>query len=932
MNAKFNSIEDMGFNPKDLNTKPVQPNSVLRQAAFKPKGSSEPAPAPEIAKPTEKVSAKPVAAPQNIKNPYGYLQDANIILHELANLNSQKPDTLVSLKDSNGSIIQKPAKDIVLALKAELNHDCQTAIGNADAISQTGIIDKIDSALKTNNQEVSALAKSLNLDPQKLNLQDLVKAKEQAIIGSSQQQDLAKLTTLVQQDDELSALKDSPATTRLFYAQAILNGFTQISTNPNQIALGQPNHTDLLDAHLLLSQAGRLSNEVKNSPIFLNIQNELMAKLNPNVKPTDQPNSQNHTAGAITDNNTATTAILQAVQNANKLSAAGKNQEATKAYEQAMTLSKNINIANCVAKFQTAMQKSDKTTAVEEAKTIQVKEQAKLDYANFLEKNGDYDKALKLAIELKSDDALKLVANDSSLNTIFSQALFGKAQSSGDLSVDESNFQKALNSKDFSTAQAQLNTLKEAALKTYQQVEKGNKVLTTQEIELKAKLANLAKDNALSQNQKQFETHRLETQLQLNQEAQGINKQASNQYPYTVYLSGILAAAQGKRNEAHSDFLTVQNDYPDFAKASSIDFTKLIDQTKQEGWFDRNWTSIKDGLCIAAGVGAGLGAAALTIWSGPGAAIAGLETGTVVTTALIGAAALGSSAIAGGAAYTAAHAGFGDKVGLSTFGQGALLGVEGGATVASFGLGAGAIGASAVADTTVAGVAASSEATAITGASAITADVAGAGAGVSGDVATASTIGADVTTAGTATADAGSDLANVAQTSLKSDSSFLSKTASQGVKFANKMGLSRYSLGVGLGTQGTVQGFKVALGQENLKQAAINTAELGIFTAMPLGWASNAGKAAVTAGLTGSNLMFKAMTTAAIQSNFFPNAPLISTTIPIAIDAYKNYSPVEIDGLVRSGQTLNMQNQNDSNLFWQRMNQLNPELTNPTDQ
>ena len=146
------------------------------------------------------------------------------------------------------------------------------------------------------------------------------------------------------------------------------------------------------------------------------------------------------------------------------------------------------------------------------------------------------------------------------------------------------------------------------------------------------------------------------------------------------------------------------------------------------------------------------------------------------------------------------------------------------------------------------------------------------------------------------------------------------------------MGLSRYSLGVGLGTQGTVQGFKVALGQENLKQAAINTAELGIFTAMPLGWASNAGKAAVTAGLTGSNLMFKAMTTAAVQSNFFPNAPLISTTIPIAIDAYKNYSPWEIDGLVRSGQTLNMQNQNDSNLFWQRMNQLDPQLTNPTDQ
>ncbi len=929
MVESFNSLENMGITPP---TSPKAKN--LAKAAFTPSKPDVSSPAPgdkaQAPTPTDKTTAPAAAKSENqvnAPNPIVVLQTANHITQELLSLSKLKPDQNIKVVDQNGKTVEKPVKEVVVALKQELNQAFQVAINSADTINASKFMPELKAQLAQTTQEVTDLAKSLNLDPNKLTISDLEKAKANSVIGSKQFEDLGKLINVATEQNHLSELVNAPGLTRLFYAQSIVSGLTENSANSGQLILGQVSKTDIEHAHVLLTQAGKLSTEVKNIPVFTQLNDAITQVLKPGdngapLAPVVKPEAQTGTNIV-----TAAQSVNQALAEANTLDKAGNTAKAQLAFEKAIALTKNINIPKCVGEFNQAQKAGDSAKANEYAQIIQVKENAKIDYANFLVKHGDSQKALKLAVELNNDNNLKMISNNSGLNKLLSLALFANCPTGGELDAKFSKFQTDMNSKDFSKAQSVLAELKTDSLKTYQQSQKAQKALLAQEAEINVKIANLAKDSTLTQAEKDFETLRLQNELALNKKVQTINDQAKSQYPYAVYLSGVLAAAQGKRDEAHNDFLSVEKDFPDFAKNKDLNLPKYIDDTKPENWFERNWTSIKDGLCIAAGVGAGLGAAALTIWSGPGAAIAGLEAGTVVTTALIGATALGASAVAGAGAYTAAHAGFGDKVTWGTAEHGAVLGLEGGATIASFGLGAGAIGAGATADASIAATAATAgDAGAVADASIAATAATASDAGAVADASTAAV--ADVTAGTTdATANAVGDAG-----SLSSDSSFLSRTASQIGKFSSKtLGFSRYSLGVGYGTAGTVQGAKYLTGQESLKSALENTAWQGAMIAMPLGWASNAGKAAADAGLTGSSLAIKAIKVGAVQANFFPNAPLISTVLPIGIDAYKNYSPIQLGGMVRSGETLNMNRQSNQELFWQRINEMNPTLVNPQD-
>jgi hypothetical protein len=552
-----------------------------------------------------------------------------------------KTTDLIQYKDANGAIRETTVGERVEALRTLINQDCQNAITASNELIKNNPnldrdLDNATARLQTAAQKAGLDYNSADFSQQAANHPELKQlAADQAILQSARM---------------------APGTAMLTYAMLKAEGLTENPATSMESfkSTGVPKPTDkeLNDAFLLVSQAGRTNPEVFNSPLY--------AAVNDAVK-TDYAVTQNQKGSDI----------VTMLKTADQLAQSGDSTKAEAKYKEAWQLGETIDQKFLGAQLQLQDNQSNPQVAQALIGIMGDVKEARLHYANFLVKEGKYDTALPIALSVGSDTP-QFIKGDPTYVKLISDATFGSSLPQGDLQVHQAKFaslmQDTNNPNRFTDAQKELDILQKNFQDTKATLDQGKTALDAEKTKIDTQLADLEKKkDTTDATEYKIEQQRLNDQKKTIDQVEQQNAQFEKQGPYLKYLQGVLAYSKDDKDTAHACFEEVKNTDPELAANPALNLDKLLDATKHQNWFQRNWHAIATVGAIAAGVVVGIGVGFLT---GPGGIAAGIGT----TGAIL--AAVGGGAVAGGLVFTGTKAAAlgTDAVTWKDFREGALIG------------------------------------------------------------------------------------------------------------------------------------------------------------------------------------------------------------------------------------------------------------------
>ncbi|HEY9774911.1 MAG TPA: hypothetical protein V6C81_14200 [Planktothrix sp.] len=601
------------------------------------------------------------------KSPYDYARKAAIAEQELQQLMSKNlPDT-ATVNDGTGD---KTVADLRKQLQLSIRDQFSTGIGQADAIKQDGSDDSINGALTKFRQDPNgdakrqSLANEFHLDPANMNMQDVQALQQQQGLTAQQKQDAKTLLSLESQFEELNQMAIAPSVLRMQYANALAQGML----NPD--AAGAKNGdvplSDAMDAYKLVHQAGVLdkTGDVRNTPEYQALQ-----------KGVDTEYGQSQSQRAVQ--------MIQACQQATELEGKGDTKGAEDAYKKAMQSADGVDLSYFINNI---ANQTDVNIKKQMLSTIVGVETTREKYAGFLLRQGRPSEALPLLSKIQGQ-VPDLVRNDQGFNELLNWALSGQKTEGDSPYPHLNNIDDAMKKKDYATAFKEAQAAQTAVSgMDMTAVQKDVDALKQQQTDLKAQQDTLAKDASLSDDAKTTQANLLKQQIGVNAAMLDMEQKKLNLPGHVKYLQGYTAYLQGQNDAAHGFFEDFKKNYPDLASQPEYNIDAALKATEHKGWLRRNigW------VAPVAGFAAALGAAALTIWSGPGAFAAGAAAFGATEATLGGAALLGTAAAVGIGTGTLAYVGTtavsGEKVTGKTWLEGAGWATLGASTVVAPGL------------------------------------------------------------------------------------------------------------------------------------------------------------------------------------------------------------------------------------------------------
>jgi hypothetical protein len=555
------------------------------------------------------------AGDQQVVDPVDLIKQAQADGAELLQLGGRQKWDRIQVRDAQtGQMKEMTVEERMLELKANIKAGTERAIAIADALPQ----DQITKNMEENARKLDTLTKQMGV-----NLQTLKPEQLQAMANTAQGKELIGL---LQEREQINLARFMPAMTRIVAANFKAEGMTspegQMATPQNPVP--KPSPQEISDAMTLLNQAARsgdngvpgqqsVGNEVARSQMFL----ETSAKVTGIYAENQQDRGKS---------------IVRNIQEAQQLAAQGKAEEAGAKLKAAYDTAETIDYKFIAAQLREPHNQNNPQVKQALIDIINNGFQARTNYAKHLRDTGRFEDALPIVVKAEADTP-EFAAADPTFGKLKADAMFGKTVPQGELENHQLKFQEAIQNKDFTAAQKEIDFLRGNYQKTIDQLDKGDKKLQEEQTKVKQQLADLEKQQ-IDQKQKDIEKERLNKELEILEQNLKMNDEFRKQYPMIQYLAGVLAFSKGDNKDAHALFEEVKKTSPEIAGNKEMKLDDLLEETREKGWLESNWNSIKKGLCIGAAVLAGVAVGAALFWTGPGAALAGTGTALGVAGAL----------------------------------------------------------------------------------------------------------------------------------------------------------------------------------------------------------------------------------------------------------------------------------------------------------
>lgn len=602
----------------------------------------------------------------------GHVSNAQVASREIAQyVSAKKPlDEKVQVTDADGKVRETTVGERIKELKRTVDKEANAAVFESGKIDQPTVSAMLNNSLLERN----TLAKELGLNSSKLSMDSIDKAIQQtgdATRLGKLQELLVKQTSV----EQLKTMENSPAYSRMIYAQLKGGGYTNENTPVEILPNGKlkTSQADLLDAMTLLTEAGGNNKELRNHRLYLDAVNEVFPRLeNGSVKVQALNKSMQEAidAGAKGDKVAQEKALKEAVEQADKI---------------------NVPVIAQLIKDPGFAGRQNQEVLGEMANTVVMASTARLQYAQFLAEQGRYGEAQVQTLRVKTEcpEVMYNVGPDGKINyndnrfvnlakldeqmkasSTFDPnklnsdiksfrdnlvALQGGATNAGD-ETDKSAGDKAANNGKIKENLAALNDSMNGQLATQKtQLTDSKTALDAQKVKLEAELKALGSKTALTEDAGKIEELRINRELQMIKlQSENIDGQLQANAQNTQLVRLLQAnydlaredrsAARAKLDEI-ANLESVAKGEPPFAEKNKEAFEQMREASEEPGWFDKWGKKLFVGLAVVAGVAAG-------IWLGPGAIATGMAAGTAAATAL-GVGAVGTAVLTTAGAVTA---------------------------------------------------------------------------------------------------------------------------------------------------------------------------------------------------------------------------------------------------------------------------------------
>lgn len=468
------------------------------------------------------------------------------------------------------------------------------------------------------------------------NPQEVQQKMMAAAQGSDEQKQLQRLVDLSVEHERLEQQQVQSGVARLKLAELKLKGLTDATSPAAQDDQIAGSKSERMDAYQLALEAGRMAPRLSNDPMYQQMKKVagdsysqiVMEKLAPSV---------------------------QALQQADQLRSSGKKPEAEQAYKD--TMSKVEQTIKDIEKeggksirqqFNAAEEGSELKARL--GQLIHISKESKTEYAKFLNEQGRYQEARQLCTKALAE-APDFCQADKSFGKVFQEATAGKTMAPGEIEKGHAEFQRFMNEKNWSGAKKELDALKKGHEDMVANLKKSVATDAPRKKEIEDALKKLPDDKSMNEADRAIKKQQLETEKKLIEANEKAVKDLERQTQQYTYMEGILAYSQNDKKRAHDLFEQLKG--TEIAKDGKYQLSDLLEDTREKGWLERNWDSIKKWGTIGLAVLAGVAVGALTFWSGPGALVFGAGT----TAAILASAgiAIGAGAVAGGFTYAGAN-------------------------------------------------------------------------------------------------------------------------------------------------------------------------------------------------------------------------------------------------------------------------------------
>ncbi|MBS1991834.1 MAG: hypothetical protein JSS83_15035 [Cyanobacteria bacterium SZAS LIN-3] len=598
---------------------------------------------------------------------YTHLAKAEQAANEINQyIKGNKKDTdMVTYKGADGVEHTVKVADRIAELKKIVSSEAAIAVGQSNNIKQ----DQVAGLLQTARNERNTLATQAGLDTRTIS-REVIASALAGTTDSARRMTLEQLAQAQGKVDTYKVWENAPAYTRMRFATFKAEGLANTEGPTQRDANGalKPSQKDLVDAVQLLTEAAG-NKDLRHSQLYLNTVNTVLPRL------------ENSSAKVTT--------ITNDLQNATNAGQAGNKVEQERLLKEAVALADSTNTAAIAQmlrdpKFVASQRNPD--VLGDMAKNVVMGSTARLQYAQFLADQGKFGEAQGLILKVKTecpevmfqadpDHPGQLLYKQSrfvDFNKLDHQVAASTTVAPGQIKNLIEQYTDAMGKGQFVTkdgvrgAHDIVADLRTAANKKVAEIADGQKGLDLAQQQLDKQKKELDSKTYLTTGARKIEEDQIaREQLMIKQQRELLaadSKEANRLLNVSKLFEASLDVSEENRDHARSLLAEVKAADPELANmpgpGGKDGFFKTLEKGAEEpSWWDRNWRKVAYGVAFAAGVVAG----ALTIWSGPGAALVGGGT----TLGLMGAFGLtvGTAAVAGAVTGTATHYGL-NKAGL----------------------------------------------------------------------------------------------------------------------------------------------------------------------------------------------------------------------------------------------------------------------------
>jgi len=279
---------------------------------------------------------------------------------------------------SEGKAWEHSKKTTIAAFQKQINEESVLAIYAADTLKRDGpnsVAEKIEKFREQKEPELLKLAHKHGLDPNNFS-ETLVESKLNKA-SESGKKELLKFRALQDEGDQLNLLLYSPILARMQYARLLANGLLDKPNTP-----GHTSSDNITSAFQLSREAIRLDPKGHVAEVY---GNEVKAI---NERFMELQSDRGKQIGAV----------LQSADLAQK-----EKKPAEKYYQEAVKIAEGVDVTFLRGLFSDPRNVQNKEVRTRIVASIMMTDHAAIEYGNYLQKHGQYDKAMSLYLKAYAD-------------------------------------------------------------------------------------------------------------------------------------------------------------------------------------------------------------------------------------------------------------------------------------------------------------------------------------------------------------------------------------------------------------------------------------------------------------------------------------------------------------------------------------------------